>query len=64
MWWFADVESQIVNGTTTPRSLVDCADANWSRLDAAPRVFLTERSNDGAWLRSWLQALEDLPYFV
>jgi hypothetical protein len=64
MWWFANAEGRFDAGAVTPRSLIELADQNWGRLETPPpKVFLDERNNDGLWLRQWLRALEELPFF-
>ena len=63
MWWFADVEARLSNGSTTARNLVDTADRSWAEVETPPRIFFEERANDGSWVRSWLRALEELPFF-
>ena len=58
LYWFCDVEGRITRGDITPAVLLETADANWTRLDQA-RVLMEERPNDGAWIRSWLNALRE-----
>jgi len=58
MWWFANVEERLANGVTTARKLMETADAAWGELENAPKVFFQERSNNGAWTREWLRAIE------
>jgi hypothetical protein len=56
MHWFADMEARLSAGTVRPRDLVRAAENNWQTLEQND-VFMEERSNDGAWLRSWLRAI-------
>lgn len=58
LYWFADVEGQLAQGEVTAEDLLKTADANWSRLDKA-KVWMEERNNDGAWIRSWLNTLHE-----
>ncbi len=58
LYWFCDAEGRITRGEVTPATLLEMADANWTKLDQA-RVLMEERPNDGAWIRSWLNALRE-----
>lgn len=58
LYWFCDVEGRISRGDVTSAGLLETADSNWTRLDQA-RVLMEERPNDGAWIRSWLNALRE-----
>jgi len=63
MWWFWNVEDRLSHATVSARELVETADANWGALEAPPKSYFEERTNDGAWIRQW-RALEELDYFV
>jgi hypothetical protein len=54
--WFADVERRLQTGTSSAEDLLKTADANWSKLEKA-RILMVERSNDGSWIRSWLNGM-------
>jgi hypothetical protein len=56
MYWFADVERRLAAGETSARALIRAAERNWQMLEEND-VFMEERTNDGAWLRSWLRAV-------
>lgn len=56
LYWFADVEGRLDAGTATAHGLLTAADKNWLRLDKL-RILPVERSNDGSWVRSWLNSL-------
>lgn len=62
--WFGDVEYRLENELTTAEDLVSHADENWATIESSkPRIFMEERANDGTWIRQWLRALEEFPYF-
>jgi hypothetical protein len=62
--WFGDVEYRLENALTTAEDLVSHADENWATIESSkPRIFMEERPNDGTWIRQWLRALEEFPYF-
>ncbi len=58
LYWFSDAEARLSRRDVEAQALLRAADANWSKLDAA-KTLLEERSNDGAWIRIWLNALND-----
>jgi len=55
MEWFADIERRLANGAVNARDLIRAAERNWQTLEDND-VFMEERANDCAWLRSWLRA--------
>lgn len=55
MEWFADIEQRLAAGAVNARDLIRAAEHNWQTLEDND-VFMEERANDGAWLRSWLRA--------
>ncbi len=58
LFWFADVERRLSDGTIDAESLLAYADTNWSRLDK-DKVLMEERGNDGTWVRAWLNAVNE-----
>lgn len=58
MYWFADVERRIDDGTSEVRTMLREAESNWRQLEDAD-VLMEEQRNDGAWLRSWRRALAE-----
>jgi hypothetical protein len=62
--WFADAELRLHNGAISAHELVAVADANWATIEkGTPRLFMEERQNDGSWVRQWLRAIVEFPYF-
>jgi len=58
LYWFAEFESRITNGTTGVSKLLREVDNNWLNLDNKG-VILEDRRNNGAWIRQWLRALTE-----
>lgn len=56
MHWFADIERRLPAGAS--KELVRTAESNWALLEEND-VFLDEPSNNGKWLRPWLQAIAE-----
>jgi hypothetical protein len=63
MYWFADVEERLRNGSATSEDLINQADANWGTIRQKPQVIMEERENDGQWVRQWLRAIVEFPEF-
>jgi eukaryotic-like serine/threonine-protein kinase len=64
LYWFADSEYRLGSGAVSPNDLIAVADANWASIEnSKPRLYMEERPNDGSWVRQWLRALEEFPYF-
>jgi hypothetical protein len=58
LYWFADIEARLSNGTADAENLLKAADANWSKLDR-DKVLMEERGNDGTWVRAWSNAVNE-----
>ncbi len=58
LYWFADVEKRIKSGRANVRELLLTADNNWRSVSKS-KIYMSERENDGAWIREWLNAVED-----
>lgn len=52
--WVANEDSRLTT-TSRAREALLAADLRWKELDAA-EVLFADRSNDGAWIRNWLNA--------
>jgi hypothetical protein len=64
LYWFADAEYRLNSGAVSARELVATADANWASIERGiPALFMEERQNDGSWVRQWLRAIVEFPYF-
>jgi hypothetical protein len=58
LFWFADVENRLDNGSVTAAALLRNADSNWRTLDDT-EFLMEERRNDGGWIRPWRRALTE-----
>jgi hypothetical protein len=58
LFWFADVEAPLENGSITPSQLLRNADNNWRTLEDTDFI-MEERRNDGGWIRPWRRALAE-----
>lgn len=56
--WFCKMEEDLDNNRVDVESMLLLADKNWGIIDKN-KVFFEERSNNGEWVRSWLQAIND-----
>jgi hypothetical protein len=54
--WFAQLEPDISSKKVDVRNLLESADRQWTRLQKRGAL-LFDRTNDGSWVRSWLNAL-------
>ena len=64
LYWFADAEFRLRTGSVSADDLVSVADGNWAGIEKSkPPLFMEERQNDGSWVRQWLRALVEFPYF-
>jgi hypothetical protein len=64
LYWFADAEYRLSSGAVSAQELVAVADANWGVIETQiPKLFMEERPNDGSWVRQWLRAIVEFPYF-
>lgn len=62
--WFANAEFRLRTGAVSANDLVAVADGNWAEIEKSkPPLFMEERQNDGSWVRQWLRALVEFPYF-
>jgi len=62
--WFANAEFRLQAGTTSANDLIGIADGNWAAIEKSkPPLLMEERQNDGGWVRQWLRALVEFPYF-
>lgn len=59
LYWFADIEKRLASGEPDVRSLLLRADTGWGKVGKS-KVYMSERENDGSWIRVWLNAVEDL----
>ena len=65
LYWFADAEFRIANSGQSPIDIISTADDNWTNIErGSPRLYMEDRQNDGAWVRQWLRAAVEFPYFV
>jgi hypothetical protein len=62
MWWFADIESRITDGTANVRNLLRDAEERWLALENAD-VLMEEARNNGSWIRPWRRALAEYSAF-
>jgi hypothetical protein len=60
LWWFAKVEREVGVKRDRALEILRGADRNWAQVEAAP-LLLFDRTNDGSWIRPWLNALSGLP---
>jgi hypothetical protein len=64
LYWFADAEFRLRTGAVSANDLITSADGNWAGIEKSkPPLFMEERQNDGSWVRQWLRALVEFPYF-
>jgi len=64
LYWFADAEFRLSSSAVTAQELIAVADANWGSIEThIPKLFMEERPNDGSWVRQWLRAIVEFPYF-
>jgi len=56
MYWFSQREAEIESGNLNVADLLERADKHWLEIETS-RVRLFERSNNGEWIRAWLNAL-------
>jgi hypothetical protein len=64
LFWFADAEFRLRTGAVSAEDLVTIADTNWATIEKSkPPLIMEERQNDGSWVRQWLRALVEFPYF-
>jgi hypothetical protein len=64
LYWFADAEYRLRSRAISAQELVRAADANWDAIErGTPPLFMEERQNDGGWVRQWLRAIVEFPYF-
>jgi hypothetical protein len=56
MYWFVRQEAAIASGRLDVGAVLERADQRWLDADRS-RVRLFERSNNGEWIRAWLNAL-------
>lgn len=54
LWWFADLEHRLTLDPSIANLLLREADEAWGRIENI--ILMEERSNSGAWLRSWRRA--------
>jgi hypothetical protein len=64
LYWFADAEYRLSRRAISAQDIVRQADANWAAVErGTPPLFMEERQNDGTWVRQWLRAIVEFPYF-
>jgi hypothetical protein len=56
MYWLADLEARIDQGTIEVAQLLRAAETQWKQLDSSD-FLMEERQNDGEWTRAWRIAL-------
>ncbi len=56
LYWFGQREGDIEIGKATAREILVHADQHWTALDQRG-AYLFERTNNGEWVRAWLNAL-------
>jgi hypothetical protein len=57
LWWLADCESRLTDGSITAPDLLEAAETTWAEVQK--RVLLEEPANNGAWVRPWRAALAE-----
>jgi len=64
MYWFAETELRLSNGSVSTEDLLTTADETWAAVASSkPKIYMEERYNNGDWVRQWMRALEEYPYF-
>ena len=58
LYWFADFEKRLVEGTIQPDEILKSAETVWEDLEAR-NILMEESTNDGRWLRPWRRALAE-----
>lgn len=62
--WFAEAEFQLRSGAVSANDLITIADGHWAEIEKSKApLIMEERQNDGSWVRQWLRALVEFPYF-
>jgi hypothetical protein len=56
LFWFADAEARLTDGTLDVDLLLRAAKKNWQVLEDS-NVLMEEARNDGSWIRPWRRAL-------
>jgi hypothetical protein len=59
LWWFSNLEAQLAQQPNVAIDMLRSADTNWGTLEAS-RLLLFDRTNDGSWIRPWLNAISGL----
>lgn len=54
--WFASTEELATENNQVVKSILANADAYWRKVDELS-LFMTDRQNDGSWIRPWLNAI-------
>ena len=57
--WFARVEAEISANQSVAKAILKHADALWSKVEQ-DEIYLYDRSNNGSWIRPWLNALSKI----
>lgn len=56
MKWFLDTENLLSTNPVAAGALLKSADTQWSRIEEK-NLLLADRSNNGSWIRAWINAL-------
>jgi hypothetical protein len=59
LWWFSNLEAELSQQPEVAVDMLRRADANWAAVEAS-RLLLFDRTNDGSWIRPWLNAISGL----
>lgn len=58
LWWFSRLEASITARPALVPEILGRADRNWGAIETG-RIYLFDRTNTGAWIRAWLNALAE-----
>jgi hypothetical protein len=59
LWWFSNLEAELSQQSEVAVDMLRRTDANWAAVEAS-RLLLFDRTNDGSWIRPWLNAISGL----
>ena len=59
LWWFSNLEADLSQQADVAVDMLRRADANWAAVEAS-RLLLFDRTNDGSWIRPWLNGISGL----
>jgi hypothetical protein len=59
LWWFSNLEAELSQQSDVAVNILRRADANWAAVETS-NLLLFDRTNDGSWIRPWLNAISGL----